>query len=316
MSCDEPEDELEDFLGQLAGLELEVKAPVVVDGDPSSTMDALEFMEGFVRPAFEPPHPLQEGTGMPEVLVRSLNAVTTAGWTYNPRSDRHSVIKCVGMLFDLVRASPRLAGQLHRREMVFGINSRVGDKDLDLVIGTPGVWTASKRPRTLSDIVRQNDIELNPGELGALCEGVIQKPLLAVEAKAIMTDHAGAMPRVSDELERFRSRIQDEALTIGLILVNAARRFVSPGRNGFDPHRQHKKVNNHRQPRTNKRVISMVSGLPRRNGVGGPGFDGLGMVFIHCQNDGTPVTLQQGLGPEDLSYSSMLRQVVRRYESD
>ena len=256
---------------------------------------------------------------MPHLLVRSLNAAPTAGWAYNPRSDRHSVIKCLGMLWDLIRASPTIGEALQQGHLTFGINTPVAGKALDLAIGTPATWQGTRAPRTMAEIVTEGQMALTAqepdflSEWGDLTEGRIERVRIAVEAKAVMTDHAGAMPRVSDELERFRMRVQDEAITVGLILVNLAEEFISPGRNWFDPDLNPKYVSLHHQPEAAQRVIQMADSLPRRERDGSDGFDGLGMLFVDCRNDGTPLRTRQ-FGPEHLAYETAIREVVRRYE--
>ncbi len=254
---------------------------------------------------------------MPDILVRSLNQVPTAGWNYHPRSDRHSILKCAGLLLDLIRASNRLRQDLGEKTVVFGINSKVAGKALDLVVGVPGTWTGSQSPRTLGDILSQYNVCLTPEERLAagsaldLREGSIVDPLIAVEAKAVMTDHGGALPRVSDELERFRLRVQDKAITAALVMVNAATHFTSPGRNGYNGVVRNV-VSQHKQPSDALKVCSVLQGLPLRQNVGEVGFDAIGVVALNCQNDGTPITLVDLIGAEQ-EYGTLVRRLASRY---
>lgn len=248
---------------------------------------------------------------MPNILARSLNTHLTAGWTYNPRSDRHSVIKCVGTLLDLVRHSSTLRKHIQTGEVVFGINSPVSGKYLDLVLGvpdhSPGV---SPKNRSLQDhlqsarVVLDSDEMAALGELGDLPGGLVRTPHLALECKAVMTDHAGAMPRLTDELERFRGRVQgSSSLAVALVMVNVARQFVSPGRNDFSPG-SHNVPSAHKQPEDTLKVIRAVECLP---------FDATGMIFVDCQNNGNPLGVRE-YGPENVSYTSMVLRVASLYD--
>lgn len=275
--------------------------------------DMSEFLERLDEPKSMAARPPDDMALMPGVLARSLNSSPTAGWTYNPRSDRHSKIKCWGLLLDLLRASPTLAAGMLSQEFVFGINSIVDGKALDLVIGRPGVWLGKKRPLTFEEHVEEYDIALSPEDRSAMSlfapipSGTICEPLLAVEAKAIMTDHGGAMPTLSDQLERFRHRMRASTITVGLVMVNTSDRFVSPGRNGYDATRTDVITSTHRQPHDADRVVSMLEGLPIRTSDK-QGFDALGMVFVDCSNDDRPMSLPQ-FGPPELEYGGLIRRV-------
>jgi len=284
-------------------------------------------------------------SAMPEILARSLSQTLTAGWQYNPRSDRHSVIKCWGTLLDLVRASPALKQALKHRRLVFGINSKVEGKALDLVIGHPALWEATALPRTFANFAEQYALSLTAQDvddvqsLNGCQEGRVggepllaleakaimtdhggalptlsdqlerfrnrtQAPLLAIEAKAVMTDHAGALPRLSDELERFRSRLGPQTLSVALVMVNVADMFISPGRNEFDPHRALMETSRHRQPHDAARVLQMLETLPLKP-ARTDGFDAIGTVLVDCSNDPSKgVTLRPTEGP--LSYPAMI----------
>ena len=287
-------------------------------GPPPETedLDFLSFLKEEL-PLPGPPPPNDKAL-MPEILIRSLNGVKTAGWHYNPRSDRHSIIKCLGTLLDLVRSSPLLESQLLERKVVFGINSKVGNKYLDLVIGLPEVWAGSQLPRSFGEWSNQVDLQWDPSELscldkiGDLQEGTIGLPLLAIEAKAVMTDHAGALPRVSDELERFRFRVQDQAINAALVMVNTAEDFISPGRNGYDPTRFPLNVSTHKQPSDAEKVLGMLSKLPLREDKSA-GFDSIGVVCLDCPNNGQPSTLCD-LAPQELSYPYLVERLSGRYE--
>lgn len=113
-------------------------------------------------------------------------------------------------------------------------------KDLDLVIARPSSQATAQK-RTLSDLADQWGVVLNTSqraELSALppvCEGGVvgSAVLVALEAKAAMTAHSKAQPRLYDELNSSHLTIHgasSQALAVGLVMVNAAARFISPGK--------------------------------------------------------------------------------------
>jgi hypothetical protein len=231
------------------------------------------------------PEPLISDDSMPGILARSLSVAS--GWSYNPRSDRHSVIKCLGFLLDLAKACPRLRKELIDRDVVFGINTPVLGKNLDLAIGPPGYWSRARAPRPIEEIADQCQMGL-PVEHGlqGVVEGVVKTPYLAVEAKAVMTDHRKALATLSDQLERFRHRVQGTAVTVGLVLVNSSDTFRSPGLNRYKEHTSY-----HRQPWDEEAVWDAVLQLPQRSVETPAGFDSMIVLSLNCPNDGTPVTI-------------------------
>ena len=274
------------------------------DGD-----DLLDFLDAF-QPVQEPSRPLplaetddepewrepqaplliaKKGARMPAVLAETLSL---SPGQYHPRSDRHSVIKCLGLLFDLLELRPDLAQAIQEGRLTVGINTPVNGKALDLALGTPAIWNHQRPPRSLGDLAQAVGLDVNPFQ--NLLEGRIKMPLLAVEAKAIMTDHAGALPRLTDELERFRHRFGPETKAVGLVLVNVAQTFQSPLRNT---------QTHHRQPNDALKVVQAMFDLPLR----------VGMLFLDCPNDGSPIT-PRNLGPDHLTYEALLRELAQQVQ--
>ena len=146
-----------------------------------------------------------------EILVRTLSAphVTDKhgnAWNYHSRSDHHSKVACWGIVFDLLRASALFRKHVSEGRVGFGINHEMRDfqhdrkKDLDLVICLPASGSATGR--TLSDLGDHYGIDLTAAEnkelggLPALHEMPVGNVLIALEAKACMTAHQRALPRL------------------------------------------------------------------------------------------------------------------------
>ena len=65
-------------------------------------------------------------------------------------------------------------------------------------------------------------------------EGPVGSVLMAMEAKACMTEHSKAGPRLYDELNSSHGIVHGasaNALAVGFVMINAAHTFVSPDRN-------------------------------------------------------------------------------------
>lgn len=278
----------------------------------------------------------------PHIIARSLSRATAGAngyafgntWQYHPRSDRHSKIACWAVFFDLLLRGGALYRQVRDGTVAFGINHEMRDythdrkKDLDLVICRRSSDRAQGGIETFLDMVRAYEIALSPEETSALrnlpsipLTGV-QTSLIALEAKAAFTEFGKARPRLYDELNSSHLTIHgdtDQAIAVGLVMINASPTFVSPLRNLWPLGSRENCVNDHKQPRDAERMIEKLAQLPRRSAVGQRGFDALGVVLLKCRNDGSPVELVSGNpapGPSDtFHYDTLIERVDTIYAS-
>lgn len=266
----------------------------------------------------------------PSILTRTLSVPVPIGASpvplqYHPRSDRHSKVLCWAVVFDLLRHSSVLANQAREGTVAFGINHKMRDfrqnraKDLDLVLCTPLTSKPKRGARTFRELAERYGIVLTEEEeqilekLPVLRSGEVGAVRVALEAKAAMTEHGKAHSRLYDELNSSQLTIHgasEHAIAVGVVMVNVAEEFQSPGR---------PKLNVHRQPRDAERVIERIRELPRRSDAAERGFDALGIVTIDSTNDGVrPVTLVEGppaLPSGDIfNYRSMIHRIVHLYE--
>jgi hypothetical protein len=245
----------------------------------------------------------------PTVFARALSVPTARGssktlWQYHSRSDRHSKVGCALILFDLLAACQLLAAHARAGKVGFGVNHRMVDfrnnrkKDLDLVLCTP---PSGARPdgQTLLDLGRTWSLDLTGAEraqvdaLPAIRRAPVGAVLVALEAKACMTAHQKALPRLYDELNSSHLTIHGasaEAIAAGFVCVNAARRFISPGLNAGTT-ADTRQWTNHAQPKSAQIAIDKVRQLPRRNRISEDGYDALGIVVVDLANDGSQVAL-------------------------
>jgi hypothetical protein len=148
--------------------------------------------------------------------------------------------------------------------------------------------------------------DLNQAPVGAV--------LIALEAKAAMTEHQKAEPRLYDELNSSHLTVHgdsNQALATGLVMVNASPTFLSPSGTG--------RRNVHKQPDAASGIVRKVKQIPRRANPAQEGFDGLGIVLLCAANDGTPVTLVSdppAPPPGDIfNYETMIRRVASLYST-
>jgi hypothetical protein len=274
-----------------------------------------------------------------EILVRTISTPTErAGgraWSYDSRSDHHSKVACWGIVFDLMRNSAAIRRHIADGKIVFGINHAFRDfrtnkpKKLDLVICRPALepWQKSRKPHTLAGLAKQHAVALSKAEavelngLPPLEEGLVGNVLVALEAKACMTEHQKAQPRLYDELNSSHRIVHgenDQAIAAGFVMVNIAKRFISSDRNsGREP--DDFEWNEHPQPRFVQMTMETMDQLPRRMRPGEDGYDALGVVVVHCQNDGSRITIHRAApapqAGQVYNYAAFIARLRGFYES-
>lgn len=146
--------------------------------------------------------------------------------------------------------------------------------------------------------------------------------LVALEAKACMTAHVKALPRLYDELNSSHLCVHGaskQALAIGYVQVNAADGFVSPIINNRPFGKGGPEVTRHKQPADTIRVLNKVAEIPRRSASSEVGFDGIGVTVLDFRNDGGEVKLVEGPpapSPGDqFHYSSMIVRMANEYDT-
>ena len=245
----------------------------------------------------------------PQILVRSLSASTRNdrygnAWQYHSRSDHHSKVACWGIMFDLLRASPLLRRHVAEGRVGFGINHEMRDfvhdrkKNLDVVLCTPAGGATPAGP-PLGDLIRSYDILLSPeetalfAELPTLHRTPVGAVLMALEAKAAMTAHQRALPRLYDELNSSHLTVHgatDQAIAAGFVMINASETYLSPDLNkknrAADP-----EWSRHTLPKDAQITVDKVRQLPKRSKTGDTGYDALAIVLVDFVNDGRAVSL-------------------------
>lgn len=275
----------------------------------------------------------------PEICVRTISRTAIPDkfgnrWQYHSRSDRHSKAVCWGTLFDLLTTSKTLAAHARSGEVGFGVNHEMADfkharkKNLDLVICEPRTRNGKgPTPRSFASLADDFGLSLHGEERAALAKlpPLVETPVgavrVAVEAKACMTAHVRALPRLYDELNSSHQTVHGAsgiAIAVGTVMINIADSFVSSDRNRNSLAGTPAVVNVHRQPADALRVIDKAREIPRRTSTDEIGFDALSIVVVDFRNDGTEVTLRTSKpapDPSDIyNYEQMIRRTAQLYD--
>lgn len=277
----------------------------------------------------------------PAIVARTLSVVGDNidkygnRWQYHSRSDRHSKVACWGVLFDLLQTSSLLRQHVHDGKVVFGVNHEMGDfknqrpKALDLVVARPGTAAPKQhKPITFASLINVWGILLSKSEQARLDElptlnrGPVGSALVALEAKAAMTAHQRALPRLYDELNSSQLTVHsssDFAAAAAFVMVNLASEFISADLNKVDLAANPPVVSQHRQPHDANLVVEKVKQIPRRVRPGEEGFDAIGIVVVECRNDGSPFRIvSDSPAPpanDDFNYDQMVRRLGHIYDS-
>ncbi|WP_410662697.1 hypothetical protein [Amycolatopsis sp. lyj-84] len=233
----------------------------------------------------------------------------------------------------MLMTSSLLRSHVEAKKVVLGVNHAMTDyatgrkKKLDLVVARPAGPPSSKE-KTFASLAHQFGIELTDEEnaalaaLPALYIAPVSSVLIAVEAKACMTEHTKALPRLYDELNSSHLCIHGaskQALAIGYVHVNMASDFISPGRNHHSLTAGTVEVTTHDQPRVTQRVLAKVAEIPRRSASSEVGFDGVGVTVVRLHNNGTTVDVvddppapQPG---DTFHYADMITRMATGYDA-
>jgi hypothetical protein len=196
-------------------------------------------------------------------------------YRYHPRSDVASKKLARLVLEDLYATIPGLRSRAARGEAAYGVTLRYSfensekEKALDLAVGIPAT-----PPLLLTD-----------GEMPEVKS--LARLFIGIEAKAAMTKHVGAKPRLWDELASSHQIVHagdQQAIACGITVVNIAERFASPTRNLIPG--QPLVWTNHNQPHAAEDLLAFLRRLPIRSEIGQVGFDAYCNIVVNCDNVG------------------------------
>lgn len=270
------------------------------------------------------------------IIARSIDAMRIEDrhgnrWQYHSRSDRHSKIACWAVLFDVMRSCELLREHVAAGKVGFGINHELHDfkqnrkKNLDLVVAKPS--TNAPNSLTFSEYGKQVQVCLSEADAAELANlpvlraAAVSNVLVALEAKACMTEHQKARPRLFDELASSFQTIHGDtnsAIAAAFVMINCANSFVSPDRNRKKVRAGKYILNPHKQPAAATGTLEKVMQLPRRSDEREHGFDALGVTMVDCPNDGTSVSVaaaMNGMVDKIVTYPSLIQRVSHLYST-
>lgn len=242
----------------------------------------------------------------PDIIARTMSIATSRGaargadaWQYHSRSDHHSKLACWALMFDLLLECDVLRRAAADRRIAFAVNHvMVGpiNKTLDMVVTLADPRRTDEASGTFADMADELGIRLSEADHLALRQLApirverkedVSEVVIAVEAKACMTEHVKSIPRLHAEILAtgyLARKSAPHCITVSFTLVNASGTFRSPGKSGT--------VTVHKQPADALRVVDMLShAVPRVEELGGYGYDVIGLTVIDCCNDSSPVTV-------------------------
>jgi len=143
---------------------------------------------------------------------------------YHPRSDKHSNALGHAIVADLLARCPAIAARASKGALVYDLNTTIHvgitDWNVDLVLGAP----AEPTPPNNEPITRT-------------APSTIQ---IAIEFKAVMTEHRKAVKNRKRDLEAHHEHVHnynDRAIAAGVLLINEAATFKSaPPPRAHDAH--------------------------------------------------------------------------------
>lgn len=230
--------------------------------------------------------------------LRFVEHLRQAG--YHPRSNKHSNALCEAVLEDLVSRCPAMAVLASSDELVYQLNHKIqhgtSDWNVDLVIGTPSPngdgWSGS----------------------GVMNRATPVSVRIALEAKAIMTEHRKAQRNRVRDIESFHDfvhRSDSSTVAAALLVVNVSGVFRSPLR--AEPSR-------HKSPaRLVGDAISLFRQIPLRGDApGSQGLEASAVIVVNHDNiDLGSSTLVEGPpAPErgdPLHYDSFIQRICDRF---
>lgn len=268
-----------------------------------------------------------------EILARTMSLATRRGkgqevWQYHSRSDAHSRIACWTLLLDALMECDILRRHAEEGRLGFGVNfEMVGpiSKRLDLVLTRVPPRPAARERASFLDLARQFGIVLDPAErkdlddLPALFHDHDQddsEVVVALEAKACMTEHVKALPRLHAEILAtgyLAKRAMPRCIVASYTLVNSAPTFRTPS--------TALKVNQHTQPDDATRVVEMLAqAVPLARDLNNLiGYDVIGASIIDCRNDGSPVVIERDFHwskrTTHIRYERLVRNLCSEYRA-
>lgn len=232
-------------------------------------------------------------------------------WQYHPRSDYHAKVACFGVLLDFFLRSSLARAHAQQGKIALGVNREVLNPSTGQTRTVPFVIQRvnprenlgkTEVKKTFAALAEDYSIVLDEEtlmELDSLPEILVSDSpnapvLLALEVKACMTEHGKSKSRLFDELNSLHHvvhRSSSSSMAVALVLLNAADTFISPLRNPQKPKTGKSWVVTEHPLGAAQKLAEHLMKIPLSSVNYPHGLDGFGMLFVNCQNDGSPVSV-------------------------
>lgn len=218
---------------------------------------------------------------------------------YHSRSDKHSNALSEAIVHDLVAYCPRLAEDARSGSLVYDLNFtlRAGTTDwnVDLVLGPPAIGASAHT--TAEAIARATPSYVR----------------VAIELKAVMTEHRKAVKNRKRDLEAHHEHVHNysrDAIAGGVLLVNMSSSFQSPLRQLLTTHREPVRLVQH--------CINELRSVATRGGATGYGLEAKCAIVVDMDNINcdTACYVEKEPAPtigDPLHYDSFIRALCEHY---
>lgn len=184
---------------------------------------------------------------------------------YHPRSDKHSNALAIAIVEDILAACPQLAARAAAGTIVYDLNFDLifatATWNVDLVFGAPPPGSPTPPPGTPIRRAAPSTVEI------------------AVELKAIMTEHHKAVKNRKRDMEAHHAHVHNyatNAVAGGVFLINAAAKFRSPLRNDISLHRDPHALVEH--------CLNELRAVTTRAGQAGSGIEAKAAIVVTANN--------------------------------
>ena len=230
----------------------------------------------------------------PDAFIRHLCAVG-----YHPRSDKHSNVLAQAIVDDLVQYCSRIGERARAGQIVYDLNFQLragtADWNVDLVLGSPALGAG---PPAATEVIAR------------ACPATVQ---IAIELKAVMTEHRKAVKNRKRDLEAHHEHVHNynnQTVAGGVLIINAAKTFRSPLRDGVTTHRDPGKLVAH--------CINELRSVATRGGSTGYGLEAKCAIVVDVDNQNFTKACYVTTAPaipvgDPLHYDAFIRTICEQY---